>query len=58
MSVDLADQTLSADTVQGSQIAIDAIDGVTINAATLVSTYTQTWNGVIHVIDNVTPPPS
>jgi len=44
----------SARTVEGSAIAIDASDGVTLNGSSMI-TYTdfETSNGVIHVIDQV-----
>lgn len=47
----------SANTVQGSPIAISVVDGkVRINEATVVSADVQASNGVIHVIDTVILP--
>jgi len=47
----------SANTVQGSPIAIRVVDGkVRINDATVVTPDVQAWNGVIHVIDTVILP--
>ncbi|NBB82819.1 MAG: fasciclin domain-containing protein [Alphaproteobacteria bacterium] len=52
----LAGQTLSATTVQGSDLAIDATDGVMVNDATVVAADVMASNGVIHVIDTVLLP--
>ena len=47
----------SATTVQGSDVAIEVVDGnVMIDDATVVSTDIETSNGVIHVIDGVLLP--
>ncbi|MGF1500403.1 MAG: fasciclin domain-containing protein [Paracoccaceae bacterium] len=56
MSGDIAGQTLDAETVQGSTVAIDATDGVTVDGATVVSADIEASNGVIHVIDAVILP--
>lgn len=46
----------SADTVQGSSIAIDTSSGVMVNNANVIKTDIETSNGVIHVIDTVLVP--
>ena len=47
----------SATTVQGSDIAIEVVDGnVTVDGATVVATDIEASNGVIHVIDAVILP--
>lgn len=46
----------SATTVQGSDVMIDATDGVKINDATVVTADIMTSNGIIHVIDTVLMP--
>lgn len=56
MSADLAGQTLEVETVQGSTVAIDATDGVTVDGATVVQADIEADNGVIHVIDAVILP--
>ena len=53
MSGDLVGKKLSAATVQGSRIDIDATDGVKVNNATVTTADIETDNGVIHVIDTV-----
>ena len=56
MSSDIAGQTLSVETVQGSALAIDATDGVRVGAAMVVTADVEASNGVIHVIDTVLIP--
>ncbi|MEM8761269.1 MAG: fasciclin domain-containing protein, partial [Pseudomonadota bacterium] len=56
MSGDIAGQTLSAPTVQGSALDIDATNGVQVNNATVVAADVEASNGVIHVIDTVLLP--
>jgi uncharacterized surface protein with fasciclin (FAS1) repeats len=46
----------TATTVQGSDVTIDASEGVMINNANVVQTDIETSNGVIHVIDTVLLP--
>jgi uncharacterized surface protein with fasciclin (FAS1) repeats len=46
----------SAKTVEGSEVKIDASNGVKINDATVVTPDIATDNGVIHVIDTVLIP--
>lgn len=59
MAADVVGLT-SADSAQGSPIAISVVDGkVMLNdSATVVTTDIETSNGVIHVIDAVILPPS
>lgn len=56
MSSDIAGQTLSVDTVEGSALAIDATDGVRVGEAMVVTADIEASNGVIHVIDTVLIP--
>lgn len=46
----------SATTVQGSSVAINVGDNVTVNDAVVTKTDIETSNGVIHVIDTVLMP--
>ena len=55
MAADVVTLT-SADTVQGSSIAIDTSSGVMVNNANVIKTDIETSNGVIHVIDTVLVP--
>lgn len=56
MSSDIAGQTLSVETVQGMELAIDATDGVRVGDAMVVTADVEASNGVIHVIDTVLIP--
>lgn len=56
MSGDIAGKTADVETVQGGKLAVDATDGVKVDAATVVSADIETSNGVIHVIDTVVLP--
>jgi len=56
MSSDIAGQSLNVASVQGSELAIDATDGVTVDGANVVMADIETSNGVIHVIDQVVLP--
>jgi uncharacterized surface protein with fasciclin (FAS1) repeats len=47
-----------ATTAEGSDVKIDASNGVKVNDATVVQPDIETDNGVIHVIDTVLLPPS
>jgi uncharacterized surface protein with fasciclin (FAS1) repeats len=58
MSGDIAGQQLSVATVEGSEVAINATDGVMIDEATVVTADVEASNGVIHVIDTVIMPGS
>ena len=57
MSADIAGKKLSVATVQGGKINVNAMSGVMINGATVVSADITASNGVIHVIDKVILPP-
>jgi uncharacterized surface protein with fasciclin (FAS1) repeats len=56
MSGDIAGKELSAATVQGSELDIDATNGVTVDGANVVTADIETSNGVIHVVDAVLLP--
>jgi len=56
MSGDIAGKTAEVATVQGSDLSIDATNGVMVNGATVVTADIITSNGVIHVIDAVVLP--
>lgn len=56
MSADIAGQELTAATVQGGSVTINATDGVTIDGANVVQADIEASNGVIHVIDAVLMP--
>ena len=56
-STDLAGKTLDVATLQGSTVAIDGTNGVTVNGANVISADIAASNGVIHVIDAVILPP-
>lgn len=58
MSGDIAGQELSVATVEGSEVSVNATDGVMVNGANVVTADIETSNGVIHVIDAVILPPS
>ncbi|MEP3429113.1 MAG: fasciclin domain-containing protein [Roseibium sp.] len=58
MSGDIAGKKADVATVQGSDISVDATNGVKINDATVVSADIETSNGVIHIIDTVILPAS
>ena len=47
---------LSVETVQGSELLIDATDGVMVNEASVVAADVMASNGVIHAIDAVLLP--
>ena len=56
MSSDIAGQEMMVATVQGSEVDIDATDGVTVDDATVTTADIEATNGVIHVIDRVILP--
>jgi len=58
MSSDIAGKEMGVATVEGSEIQVNATDGVKINDATVVTADIETTNGVIHVIDTVILPQS
>lgn len=58
MAADIAGKVQNVKTVQGSEVAIDATDGVKIDGANVTSADVAASNGVIHVIDAVIMPKS
>lgn len=56
MSKDLAGQKTMAKSVEGSEIAVDATNGVKVDNAKVVKADIQASNGVIHAIDAVIMP--
>ena len=55
MAADVAKLT-SAKTVQGQNVTIAALNGVTVNGANVITPNIEAENGVIHVIDRVILP--
>ena len=58
MSGDIAGKEMSAETVAGANLDINATSGVMINDATVTAADIKASNGIIHVIDKVLLPPS
>jgi uncharacterized surface protein with fasciclin (FAS1) repeats len=58
MSMDIAGKKTMAKSVEGSEIDVDATNGVKVDNATVVKADIETSNGVIHVIDTVIMPKS
>ncbi|MFP3920838.1 MAG: fasciclin domain-containing protein [Dichotomicrobium sp.] len=56
MSSDIAGKTVEAETVEGSELSIDATNGVKVDDAKVVEADIEASNGVIHVIDTVVMP--
>ena len=56
MSSDIAGTATMVESVQGSELDVDATEGVTVDGATVVTADIETDNGVIHVIDRVVLP--
>ena len=56
MSKDLAGQKTMAKSVEGSEIAVDATNGVKVDNAKVVKADIQASNGVIHAVDAVIMP--
>ena len=56
MSSEIAGKKAVVKTVQGSEISVDAMNGVMINDAKVIKADIETSNGVIHVIDTVLLP--
>jgi len=56
MSGDIAGNKTMVETVQGSELTVDAMDGVKVNEAQVITADIETSNGVIHVIDTVVLP--
>ncbi|WP_299480305.1 fasciclin domain-containing protein [uncultured Roseibium sp.] len=58
MSSDIAGKKAEVASVQGSEISVDATDGVKVDGAKVVTADIEASNGVIHVIDAVILPQS
>lgn len=56
MSADIAGKAMDVKTVQGSSLKVDAMQGVTVDEAKVVTADVVASNGVIHVIDKVVMP--
>lgn len=56
MSGDLVGKKLSAQTLQGTKVNINATDGISVDDAKVIASDIETSNGVIHVIDTVILP--
>ena len=56
MSSDIAGTKTMVESVQGSELDVNAINGVIVDGATVVTADIETDNGVIHVIDRVVLP--
>ena len=56
MSADLAGKKTEAATVEGGKVTVDAMKGVMVNDATVVTADVAASNGVIHAIDTVLMP--
>ena len=53
---DIAGKTAEVATVQGSNISVNATNGVMVDSATVVTADIEADNGVIHIIDQVVLP--
>ena len=58
MSKDIAGMKTMAKSVEGSEIDVDATNGVKVDDAKVIKADIETSNGVIHVIDSVIVPKS
>lgn len=56
MAGDIAGKTMEVDSVQGSAISVNAMNGVMVDNANVVTADIETSNGVIHIIDAVILP--
>ncbi len=56
LSGDIAGQTLMVETVEGSELTVNAVQGVVVDNAKVIKADIETTNGVIHVIDSVVLP--
>ena len=56
MSKDIAGKKASVKTVQGGELTVDAMSGVKVNEAKVVTADVGASNGVIHIIDTVVLP--
>ena len=55
-SGDIAGKSMDVKTVEGSSLKVDAMQGVTVDEAKVVTADVMATNGVIHVIDKVVMP--
>ena len=55
-SGDIAGKTADVKTVQGQELNVNAMNGVRVNEANVISADIESSNGVIHVIDTVVIP--
>ena len=58
MSSDVGGKQLSVATVEGSEVRVNGMSGVTVDGAKVIQANIETDNGVIHVIDQVILPQS
>lgn len=58
LAADIAGKTMKVKTVEGSELSVNAVSGVKIDNATVVTADILASNGVIHVIDAVIMPNS
>jgi uncharacterized surface protein with fasciclin (FAS1) repeats len=56
MSKDIAGKKIMVKTVEGTELSIDATNGVSVDNSKVVKADIETSNGVIHVIDTVVLP--
>ena len=56
MSGDIAGKKADVKTVQGQELNVNAMNGVRVNEANVISADIESSNGVIHVIDTVVIP--
>lgn len=56
MAADIAGKAAMVETVQGGKLDVNAVDGVKVDQATVVTADVEASNGVIHVIDEVLMP--
>lgn len=56
MSADIAGKQMMAKTVEGSEVDVNATDGVMVDGAKVITADIEASNGVIHVIDAVILP--
>ena len=56
MAADIVGKKADVETVQGSTLSVDAMNGVMVDNATVIAADVEASNGVIHVIDSVVLP--
>ena len=56
MAADIKGKKASVKSVEGSELSVDATDGVKVDNATVVTADVAASNGVIHIIDTVVMP--